>query len=499
MAYNADGTVHMYNDGAYIRVTNDDNGVVINYVKASLIIQKDSDNTFFLKNDSIINYYNYVDVSTPISTSIDNLISQIKSWNTSMSSNLSVTSVTTFSDSMMDPFNRLKTSYPQDILLSLNTTFNSNGLHIDELSSNAMSTFDASKGVVSMNVMNSTGSRIVRQSKLYPYHVYGSTSTAIVNGVLTTNNTNSNIVSRIGVFDDSNDVNGGNGQQPTGNGVFFQYDNKSNLRLVHRTNVGGSQVDTFVPRASWNLDTLDGNGASGVTLNVTEPVNFLFEWNQANSVAVAKAGIYRNGVKYCHAFSNAPLFGNASLPVRWEMFHDSNLGSANSATMIQGNAVILSDSEFKGNKNAFAYDLGSNFKLLNASSNLALFSIRLSDTYERAQVNIDKLEIINISTGGVGKWQLILNPSSLTGQVSFSNVASTSFVEADASGLQADGGTCVASGYIYDAGVTHVPLSQKEISLLCSITGQQDTLTLQATNINGTLNLSASMEWNEIQ
>ncbi len=496
MAYNASGSVHMYNDGAYIRVTNDNNGVVIHYVKASLIIQKDSASSFFLKNDSIINYYNYTDVATPISNSIDDLISQIKSWNTSMSSNLSVTSVTTFSDSIMDSFDRLKTSYPQDILLSLNNTFSSNGLRIDELTSNAMSTFNGSRGAVSMNVLNSAGSRIVRQSKLYPYHVYGSTSTAIVNGTLTTNNTNSNIVSRIGVFDDSNDVSGG---PPTGNGVFFQYDNKSNLRLVHRTSVGGSQVDTVVPRANWNLDTLDGNGASGITLNVTEPINFLFEWNQANSSAIAKAGVYRNGATYCHAFSNAPLFGNASLPVRWEMFHDSNLGSANSATMIQGNAVVLSDSGFKGNKNVFAYDLGSNFKMLNASSNAALFSIRLSDTYERAQVHVDKLEIINIASGGVGKWQLILNPSSLTGQVSFSNVASTSFVEADMSGLQADGGICVATGYIYDAGVTQVPLSSKDISLLCSITGQQDTLTLSATNINGTLNLSASVEWSEIQ
>ncbi len=495
MSYNSNGPVHIYNEGAYIRVTNDNNGVVINYVKAALVIQRDSPNTFFLKNDTFINYYNYTDIATPASTDIDDLLSTIKSWNTSMSSNINVTSTTTFSTSMMDPLSRLRVSSQPDTVLTLNTTYNKNPLRIDEItSSNALSSHETSKGVVNMNVVATTSSRIVRQSKIYTPHVYGSTTTAIINGILTTNNTNSNIVSKIGVFDDANDVTGGSAQS-TGNGLFFRYDNKSNLNLVHRTNVSGSQVDTVVPQASWNMDTLDGNGPSGITLNVSGNNNFVFEWNQANTSSTARAGVYKSGVTFCHAFSNLSVFGNPALPVRWELAHDSNLGSANSATMLQGPAVIYSDEPYSGPNKTFAYDLGSNFKLLNTVSTVPLWSIRLADAYERAKIYPKELEILNISAGGVGKWDLTLNPT-LT-SASFSNVSISSFAEADSNATEASGGICVASGYIYSAGVTKIPLNDKDISVLCSISGTQDILTLQVTNINGTLNVSSSIEWIE--
>ena len=495
MSYNSNGPVHMYNEGAYIRVSNDNNGVVVNYVKSTLVIQRDSVNTFFMKNDSFINYYNYVDVATPASTDIDNLISIITSWNTSMSSNLTVTSTTTFSSAMLDPLSRLKVSSQPDTVMLLNTTYNKNPLRIDEITlSNAVSSHDASKGVVNMNLVSTTASRIVRQSKLYTPHVFGSTTTAIVNGVLTTNNTNSNVVSRIGVFDDSNDVPAA-GAQNTGNGIFFQYDNKSNLKLVHRTNAGGSQVDTVVPRASWNLDTLDGNGVSGLTLNTTSPTNFVFEWNQANLSSIARAGLYTNGVSFCHVFSNVPMFGNPSLPVRWEIAHNSNLGTANSATMVQGPAIIYTDEPYTGPNKNFAYDLGANFKLLNTVGTTPLMSLRLADIYERAKIYPKDLEIVNIAAGGVGKWQLSLN-STLTG-ASFSNVTSSSFAECDSNATAVSGGIPVASGYIYDSGNTKVHLNDKDISLLCSIDGTQDVLTLQVTNINGTLNVSSSIEWVE--
>jgi hypothetical protein len=243
------------------------------------------------------------------------------------------------------------------------------------------------------------------------------------------------------------------------------------------------------------VDTLDGNGASGLTLNPTTNTNFVFEWNQANSSSVAKAGIYKNGISYCHVFSNASVFGNPNLPIRWELAHDSNLGSANSATMVQGPAVIYSDEPYTGPNKSFAYDLGSNFILMNTPSTMPLWSIRLADAYERAKIFPKELEIINLAAGGVGKWQLTLN-STLTSS-SFSNVDVSSFAEADSNASAASGGVCVASGYIYNAGVTKVPLNEKDISVLCSINGTQDLLTLQVTNINGALNVSSSIEWIE--
>lgn len=345
-----------------------------------------------------------------------------------------------------------------------------------------------------MSTVSTPTSRIIRQSKLYAPHVYGSTSTAVVNGVLTTNSTNSNVVSKIGLFDDSNDVSGANAQS-TGNGIFFKYDNSNQLSLVYRTNYSGSQTDTEVAQSSWNVDPLDGNGPSGVTLDVTDINNFVFEWNQVNPNMAARAGVYTSGITYCHVFSNVDPFGNPSLPVRFELAHNSNLGSANSATMVQGPCSIYTDEIYAGASKVGEFSMGSNFTLITTPVSVPLMSLRLANSYERAKLYPKDLEIVNIAAGGVGRWELLLN-STLTG-ASFSNVSSYSFAEVDTSATASSNGVVLASGYIYNAGVHKISLNDKDINLLCSINGTQDQLSLVVTNLNGTLNVTSSIEWVE--
>jgi hypothetical protein len=395
---------------------------------------------------------------------------------------------------MMDSLARLKVSSSPNTTLNLVTLYDKNPYSIDEITNaSAVSTHNPHKGTVNMSLVSSTASRIVRQSRLYTPHVHGSTSVAVVNGTLTTNNTNSNVVSRIGMFDDSNDVVGA-GAQKTGNGIFFQYDNTSNLALVYRTNASGSQVDTVVRQSSWNVDTLDGNGPSGLTLNVTQPTNFVFEWNQVNKDLQARAGMYGSGITYCHVFSNITPFGNPSLPVRWEIKHDSNLGSANAATMVQGPASIYTDEIYFGPNKVFEYSTGSNYITVNSNTPIPIMSLQLKDDYERAKLYPKDLEIVNLQGGGVGHWNLLLNPT-LT-SASFSNLG-TSFAQVDTSATEVSGGTSIASGYIYDAGVEKIALNDKDVSLLSSISGTQDTLTLSMSSLAGTLNIFASLEWVE--
>jgi hypothetical protein len=82
-------------DSAYIKVIHGD-GVVVFYVKASLVVQKLNDDTFMLKNDSFANYYNYGDVVEPITNDLDELLQKLASWNTALSNafqSLSVSSI----------------------------------------------------------------------------------------------------------------------------------------------------------------------------------------------------------------------------------------------------------------------------------------------------------------------------------------------------------------------------------------------------------------------
>lgn len=87
--------VTIHNESAYVKVVHT-NGVVVYYVKSNLILQKLNDNLFMLRNDSFLNYYNYDEIAEPSSTNIDDLLEQIRKWNTSLSNtfqNLNVNAI----------------------------------------------------------------------------------------------------------------------------------------------------------------------------------------------------------------------------------------------------------------------------------------------------------------------------------------------------------------------------------------------------------------------
>jgi hypothetical protein len=90
---------------------------------------------------------------------------------------------------------------------------------------------------------------------------------------------------------------------------------------------------------------------------------------------------------------------------------------------------------------------------------------------------------------------MVLN-GTLTG-AAFSNVSSDSFVQYSTSETACTGGIIVASGYIYDAGVKQIDLDVRDISMVSTIAGTQDTLTVLVTNMLGTLNVTAGIEWIE--
>lgn len=498
--------LNFYNAGAYIRVVNTATGVDVRVTKANLLIQKDSDSTFFFKNDNYISYYNFADVNTVYGASnLEQLVDTFVSWNTQFNSNLTVTSTTEFSGAMLDSLSRLKVSGAPDTTLNLVTLYDKNAPKIDELTAfGATTTHNAFKGTVNMIMSSNADGKVIRQSKLYAPHVYGSTSTAIVNGVLTTNSNLGAVTSRIGVFDNADDVTVP-GSQPTGNGIFFQYDSTSNLKLVHRTNVSGSQVDTVVARSQFNLDTLDGNGTSGVNLHVTAANNFVFEWNMVNPALPARAGVYarraddgKDTIVWAHRFnSNVGFFGNPCLPVRWEIGHNADLGTtpSNATTMVQGPATIYADEISFGPTKVYSKDNGSNFDLMTSNATLPIFSLRLGPGFNRAKIMPKQLQIVNAAQGGTARWSLVLN-AALSNE-NFAAVGNGSFAEYSSAEVEAIGGQEVAAGYIYGAGVQEIDLGPRDLTLLADLDGTPDTLTLNVTNIFGTVNVSAGVEWRE--
>lgn len=507
MSYNPSGPVHMYDDGAYISVTNDNTSTVINFVKAALFIQKDSSERFFLKNDSFISYYQYTDVSTPVSSSIDDLLMQLKAWNVGgatvqvSNSNLPVTIqntsiATTLPNTMMDSFENLKVSSESKVLLSISSTYDTSPTQITQYINNgADSSNDFHKGVVGMTVSTDNNSYIIRQSKQYIPYVHGATNTAIVCGRLINDPEPFQVLARIGVFDDSNYY---NGTQPIGNGMFFQAYN-NNLAAIYQTNVSGIQDVVEVSQGGWNLDTMNGNGPSGFTYNSSKVYDYVFQYNQSIPGS-ARVGImgYNNttneyGVIWCHRFDNAPKFGNPSFPVRWDLWTYGNDGGF---FMWQGPAVVYTDKNIKNTQRLFQVTLGGNMITITQPSTKPLFTVRLREGAERAMLKPRSLQIVNIAPGGYGYWELVVN-ATLNNPDWQPISGGTSFAKWDIASDAVMGGNVIASGFIYDASIEKINLTDYDISLTSDIYGNTDTLTLQVTNVNGVLNVSASLEWFE--
>jgi hypothetical protein len=89
--------VQFINDVSYIKAVHSD-GIVIFYVKAALILQKLSNTSFMFKCDSFEQFYDYADVTEPITMDIDEFLSIVASWNTALSNtfnNLNASTVNT--------------------------------------------------------------------------------------------------------------------------------------------------------------------------------------------------------------------------------------------------------------------------------------------------------------------------------------------------------------------------------------------------------------------
>jgi hypothetical protein len=103
------------------------------------------------------------------------------------------------------------------------------------------------------------------------------------------------------------------------NGLFFRQTGTA-LSVVRRTSTSGSVVDNVVEQANWNLDKLDGTGASGFTLDDTK-AQILFIDFQYLGMGRVRMGFDINGIiVYCHEFLNAnvldvPYMQSGTLPI----------------------------------------------------------------------------------------------------------------------------------------------------------------------------------------
>jgi hypothetical protein len=242
-----------------------------------------------------------------------------------------------------DAFGRFRVSEPYTLFDS-SYRYADNGLWASSSTGGATYSFTDNQGLMSLTVIGTTGSQVVRETfKVFSYQP--GKSLLVMNSFAGT--TVAGVQQRIGYF----------GAQ---NGIYFQINGDGTCSFVKRSYNTGAVVNTSVLQSAWNGDKLNGTGSSGYTLDLTKSQLLWldFEWL---GVGTVRCGFVIDGqFILCHSFnwandpasSPSTYMTTASLPCRCEIINNGGAGG----TLKQICSTVISEGgvELRGTQQAIS-------------------------------------------------------------------------------------------------------------------------------------------------
>ena len=409
---------------------------------------------------------------------LDNFIAQLMATTSTLP--ISIGGVNT------DAFGRLRVSQPYTLFDSQNR-YQKDPQFSEELTTGGTATFVTNESSVDLEVTTSSGSKVVRQTfRTFPYQPGKG---LLVLATFVMNAKKAHLRQRVGYFNASN-------------GVFLQLADTGEPQFVLRTNTSGTPSDArTVAQSSWNGDKLDGNGASGITLDLTKAQILWmdFEWLGVGSV---RCGFVIDGQYIvCHTFNNANdidkvYMTTAILPVRYEI--ENTAATASASTLTQICSSVISEGGY--DQKAIPQWARRTTVLTNVTTTFVpIVSIRLKSTSLGAVVIPSVYHAIPI--GSVLDYEVVLikNPT-LTGATWTSNSTN---VELDVAATALTGGTIVDLDYVsgsnQGSGVVSTGESYNfDLQLGSSLAGVSDIFTVAARTLSGTDDIIGSMSYYDL-
>jgi hypothetical protein len=393
---------------------------------------------------------------------------------------------TGFQSNMLGAFGRLRVANP-DTLGDYQLQYSISPLMWNQKTVGAATiTFLSKEAAGSLNVTTASGDRAVLQTKRYHRYQPGNSQKIDTTGVFGA--ATAGCIQRQGYFDDYN-------------GVFFQL-NGSTLSVVQRSSTTGSVVDTVVNQAQWNLDTMDGNGPSGIKIDITRAQIFSIDL-QWLGVGRVRLGFNVGGILvYCHEFDNANYLTSAymetaNLPVRKEILNTTD--TANSVSMKTICATVICEGGFNAQR-GFSHSANNGTTTIGVTTRRPILSIQPKLTYfglvNRALILLQSFYLDNNTGSDDVLWELVYN-GTLTG-ASFNSAATRALINFDVAATAITGGDVIASGYLPRANrnVESVSLSEvfRDIPLTLDIDGANpDTVSIVCTSFGVVQQLASSL------
>lgn len=411
-----DSTISIYNDCFWYKFVyngGDDDGRIDYLIKKNVTMQYVNANEWWIRENSHTQYFTYDQISTVHPSNhvdLHELLTILKNWacldaDGSLGSSSGVES-------------RMKVSNCLNIF-NAQFRYNKQELLFDEkrVGSNALVKYTSDPPVVTLwlGAGGVNNNRVIFQSKQYmPYQAEDEICTSI-GGLLRTVLDVPNCTARIGYYDDTADkvVNCDTG----GSGAFFELDPAGVLYCVVRYFDAGVQTDIRIPQSDWNIDHLDGDGNSGIILDITKSQIFLLSM-QMNGGCVKFGFNIDCEMVWVHTFKVAntlysPTTFNYSLPLRGEIRQSGPIPVTcyqkwySCSVSLEGCSTEIPVVPFNYTAHA---PLTCPVKILtNPGDHRPLIAIRLKKNLCRASIWPKRIEVTNES-GSMIYWRLILNP-----------------------------------------------------------------------------------------
>ena len=392
---------------------------------------------------------------------------------------------------LADAFGRLRVSQPLTLFDSSHR-YKDNGLWNTSTTSGGAAVFSPNEGLVNLNVTGTAGSEVLRETaKVFSYQPGKS---LLVFNTFVMAPAQTDLRQRVGYFG-------------TDNGIYIQLRGNT-LSFVERSIVTGIVTESIVNQTAWNADTMNGNGPSGVILDITK-AQILFmdiEWLGEGTV---RLGFVIDGVFIvCHRFNHANLITStyittASLPLRYEI---TNEGTATAATLKQVCSTVISEGgyELRGAQQAIGTPILTPATFPAAGTFYPIAGIRLVPTKLDAIVILTATSILGLGNGKNYAWR-VLNGTTITGGA-WIPVGVDSAVEYNLTGTSTTGGRVLAQGYVNSSNQGSPSINLLKEALFATqlerntFTGiaYEIVIEIAIDAIGGTLGAYASVDWEEI-
>lgn len=392
-----------------------------------------------------------------------------------------------FNSPAIDAFGRLRVGNPETLFDS-KQIFDNQPLFWDdaeESGSGTSSTHSANAARTRMGVSLNTAGKRTRQTFMRFNYQPGKSQLILLTGVLTSTAA-AGVSSAFGYFDDDN-------------GIFLKQDGLT-CKLVTRSNVTGTPVDTEVPQSDWNTDTLDGSGSSGVTLDLTQTqILFIdFEWLGVGQVRTGFVvdGEFIIAHKFMHAnVLNVVYMSTPNLPLRYQIENDgtgpaTTMDHICSTVISEGGMADLGVLRWKSTN-------GTHVDANTADVHYALIGIRLKTTALGATVKMVNTSIIS-ETNDDFEWTLRFNPT-VAGSPAFADETNSSVQTViGATANTVTGGTIVGGGLGKSSSDVTSAIGNA-IRLGSAIDGTRDEVFLCVRPLSSNADYEGGLTWRELQ